>query len=98
MTRPDRRVTMCDEADIIQPDDRVPLLPGRRQPPIHHLWLGIRRSHFFLFTYFVLYFGYLSLGAFVFVTTEQPLELRYRLEYRNMIDEFVRKHPSVTGQ
>lgn len=89
-----------DNIEIIQPlaDDRTPLLPGRRHTPLHHLWLGIRRSHFFLLAYLFFYVAYLSLGALVFVTMEQPAELRHRLEYRNLLDEFIRKHPSISGR
>lgn len=80
-------------------DDRVPLISGSRyrEPPIRHLWLGLRRSSWFLMVYLAVFVMYLSLGAFVFGSMEQPVERQFHLEIRNRIEKFLLKYPILPG-
>lgn len=81
-------------------DDRVPLLPnnGRfREPPLRHLWLGLQRSSWFLIVFLAVFITYLSLGALVFGSMEQPVNRQYRLDIRNRVEKFLFKYPLIPG-
>jgi hypothetical protein len=81
-------------------DDRVPLLSHDdrfREPPLRHLWLGIQRSSWFLIVFLAFFITYLSLGALVFGSMEQPIERQYRLEIRNRIEKFLFQYPFIPG-
>lgn len=87
-------------------DDREPLLPGAsndhefrfgRTTPLHHLWLGIRRSSFYLVVFLVFYIMYLALGGLVFSSLEQPLDWQARVDIRNSIEKFLYKYPIISG-
>nr|CAH0099576.1 unnamed protein product [Daphnia galeata] len=82
-------------------DDRVPLLSHDdrfREPPLRHLWLGIQRSSWFLIVFLAFFITYLSLGALVFGSMEQPIERQYRLEIRNRIEKFLFQYPFIPEQ
>lgn len=83
-----------------RPEEQVPLLSNNdryREPPLRHLWLGIQRSSWFLIVYLAFFMTYLSLGALVFGSMEQPIERQLRLEIRNRVDKFLYKFPSLPG-
>lgn len=80
-------------------EERFPLLSTDRysQPPLRHLWLGIQRSSWYLIVFLAFFMTYLSLGALVFGSMEQPIERQLRLEMRNRVDKFLYKYPNLPG-
>jgi hypothetical protein len=91
---------MAQNVDRRQTDDRIPLLSndGRfREPPLRHLWLGLQRSSWFLIVFLAFFITYLSLGALVFGSMEQPIERQYRLDIRNRVEKFLFKYPFIPG-
>lgn len=47
--------------------------------------------------YLVFFLVYLSLGALVFGSMEQPVETQLRIEIRNRIQTFLYDNPSLAG-
>jgi hypothetical protein len=93
-------ISMAQNVSLRRSDDRVPLLSnnGRfREPPLRHLWLGLQRSSWFLIAFLAVFITYLSLGALVFSSMEQPLNRHYRLDIRNRVEKFLFKYPLIPG-
>lgn len=93
-------IDVADNVPVIQRriEERVPLLTsGFREPSLRHLWMGIRRSSWYLVIYVAFFLAYLALGAMVFGSMEQPVERQLRLEIRRRIDSFLYNFPSVPG-
>ncbi|XP_046437856.1 potassium channel subfamily K member 1-like isoform X1 [Daphnia pulex] len=94
-------ITMAHNVAQRRSDDRLPLLSnnGRfRESPLRHLWLGLQRSSWFLIAFLAVFITYLSLGALVFSSMEQPLNRQYRLDIRNRVEKFLFKYPLIPEQ
>ena len=91
------------EAEIvIMAADRVPLIsPCGNRPArgvrLRRLCWRFRRSSTLLLMYIGGYLTYLSVGALVFSTLEQPLDRQLNLERRSRIDKFLSRYPTIPG-
>ena len=91
---------------MIQEDDAIsfsgsseglPLIRTQEGSLRRSSWLGLRPSSIYLCIYVVWYVGYLAIGAAVFSATQQPVENHERAEMSKIVENFLRKFPTIPG-
>jgi len=92
---------------MIQEDDAIsfsgsseglPLIRTQEGSLRRSSWLGLRPSSIYLCIYVVWYVGYLAIGAAVFSATQQPVENHERAEMSKIVENFLRKFPTIPEQ
>lgn len=75
-------------------DEETPLLGSG---PVKQV-LGLRRSQFLLSLYLLFYVVYLVTGGLIFAVLEGPIEAELRDEVYDLRNDFLARHPSVSGE
>lgn len=57
-----------------------------------------RRTQIFLFFYIVFFVGYLIVGSLCFQRLERDTEMEVRKDFREARENFLEKHPSISGK